>query len=519
MMKNTLYLFVTLLLLSFTSASRCGKEFGKCPEGQCCSKHGYCGKLDVYCGGGCQSEFGKCNNVNIPENVNDVKDTKDEKTAENIIDVVDAIISEDLSDNENKEKVVEEVINELANDIDVDSAIENDSDNEEIEEGDDSDEVIEDKENNEESEEEMEEVQGEDESQSEEEIENESQSEEDDDNNESEDESQSENENESQANEISEIESIKDENKQQKKEIFSFLINGKTHKASIVGLHDKNLVDIDIPQYFVVDDEKYYVDEIYDSAFSGSKIRSINISSDIKKISISAYAFRDCKELETFNIDTLKVEVNPNAFQNANVDISFTGKGVPAFVNDFSKKLVKSWGFSVNKDYTSLTQTQRKYDLFNLAKKLNEYVTFYGNYDQGNAAVALAIRHASWGGISRAYYNLALAMGIKDTEILIGGDAHCSAWNYVKVDDKWYNVDASRYNFENNSSYSDTFFYTDRDFSSFLNTEVSSDTIHDQPSNWVVVLDRYHYKNEMSSANPTTNYDNYLKTHGLGQRA
>eukprot|EP00833_Pecoramyces_ruminatium_P014001 jgi/Orpsp1_1/1188033/evm.model.d7180000061987.1 len=189
-MKNILYLFATLLLLSFTSAKRCGKGFGKCPEGQCCSKHGYCGKLEVYCGGGCQSEFGKCNNVEIQENV---KDDKDEKLSEKIVDIVDAILNEDLSDDESKNEVVEEVINELANEIDVDSEIENDSENEnenENNEEDDSNEVIEDKDNNEEEEEdeEIEEAQEE-----------------------NDDESQSEEETESQINETTEVESIKDE--------------------------------------------------------------------------------------------------------------------------------------------------------------------------------------------------------------------------------------------------------------------------------------------------------------------
>ncbi|KAL6628661.1 RNI-like protein [Neocallimastix sp. 'constans'] len=45
---------------SKNSGGKCGKEFGKCPSGECCSKYGYCGTSDKYCGKGCQSEFGKC---------------------------------------------------------------------------------------------------------------------------------------------------------------------------------------------------------------------------------------------------------------------------------------------------------------------------------------------------------------------------------------------------------------------------------------------------------------------------
>jgi len=45
------------------SNGRCGKDFGKCPGNQCCSKYGWCGNSYLHCSPdvGCQSEFGKCN--------------------------------------------------------------------------------------------------------------------------------------------------------------------------------------------------------------------------------------------------------------------------------------------------------------------------------------------------------------------------------------------------------------------------------------------------------------------------
>jgi len=39
---------------------KCGEEDGKCPDGECCSKYGYCGTSDKHCKSGCQSEFGEC---------------------------------------------------------------------------------------------------------------------------------------------------------------------------------------------------------------------------------------------------------------------------------------------------------------------------------------------------------------------------------------------------------------------------------------------------------------------------
>jgi choice-of-anchor A domain-containing protein len=79
MIQNVLYSFVTILLLTFASAKECGKGYGSCPNNQCCSKYGYCGKSEEYCGSGCQSEFGRCGGDVIVDNaiVVDQSNTKD----------------------------------------------------------------------------------------------------------------------------------------------------------------------------------------------------------------------------------------------------------------------------------------------------------------------------------------------------------------------------------------------------------------------------------------------------------
>jgi len=42
--------------------TRCGKGIGKCPNGQCCSKKGYCGTTSEFCNlsYGCQKGYGNC---------------------------------------------------------------------------------------------------------------------------------------------------------------------------------------------------------------------------------------------------------------------------------------------------------------------------------------------------------------------------------------------------------------------------------------------------------------------------
>lgn len=50
--------------LKVSTNSKCGlKVTQTCtghPEGNCCSRYGYCGGTDAHCGAGCQSGFGAC---------------------------------------------------------------------------------------------------------------------------------------------------------------------------------------------------------------------------------------------------------------------------------------------------------------------------------------------------------------------------------------------------------------------------------------------------------------------------
>jgi len=47
--------------LPISTNGRCGEKYGKCPSGQCCSRYGWCGKSSDYCDIGCQSIYGDCN--------------------------------------------------------------------------------------------------------------------------------------------------------------------------------------------------------------------------------------------------------------------------------------------------------------------------------------------------------------------------------------------------------------------------------------------------------------------------
>ena len=64
------------------SKDRCGKEFGKCDKGYCCSQYGWCGKSEDHCGKGCQSEFGQCNGITTTTPINSSSSSSSYKEGE-----------------------------------------------------------------------------------------------------------------------------------------------------------------------------------------------------------------------------------------------------------------------------------------------------------------------------------------------------------------------------------------------------------------------------------------------------
>ncbi|KAL6604711.1 glycoside hydrolase/deacetylase, partial [Neocallimastix sp. 'constans'] len=64
---------ILIAILATIAAAKCGPGYGSCEKGKCCSKYGYCGTSDSYCGSGCQSEFGTCHGSNSTKKTSNTK--------------------------------------------------------------------------------------------------------------------------------------------------------------------------------------------------------------------------------------------------------------------------------------------------------------------------------------------------------------------------------------------------------------------------------------------------------------
>lgn len=58
--------------IKISSDGTCGPKKGSCPFGECCSKDGYCGTSEMYCGVGCNSKYGTCGLQNESEYLDEI---------------------------------------------------------------------------------------------------------------------------------------------------------------------------------------------------------------------------------------------------------------------------------------------------------------------------------------------------------------------------------------------------------------------------------------------------------------
>jgi len=293
--------------------------------------------------------------------------------------------------------------------------------------------------------------------------------------------------------------------------------------AVILGFSENNQSTtniLTIPGSVNFDGQEYYINGAGIGAFSENEaIEEVHIPSSIDNFYLDSDAFSGCSNLKKVVFDNKSVSAaDLSSFNYPNMDISFSGKGVKSYTNDQVSKLVSQWGFSV-KDYSRESEYTKKEDLFELGKTLTQYLRISYYEDSGNAIVALKDKFGSYDGYARLYRLFAIAMGIPESDIYVASDGDNHYWNYVFVDNQWYNVDVLYYPFRRYSIFSQ--FQHEKPF--FLTYEayknIQKDKITAQPSQWVVLHSNYGYPDELNGQQESENFDAYLNQHQLGYRA
>jgi len=240
----------------------------------------------------------------------------------------------------------------------------------------------------------------------------------------------------------------------------NFNFNGAYQLSTInidVFQGDTALKTIDIP---------YSVRWIKNSAFNGSGLTSVKISNHVGMIYLSAfggckslkkvtfeaggneslvldrYAFSACTALNEVHFDRRNIKAYSVTFNGCGDSFKSYGYGAQDYTLSVAKDLLGIWGLK----YDAKASEAKQKEFFNsLQKKLNEYITYQSleGSEEGCAATVISIRKGTCGGFARVFYNFCIAAGVNKGNVLVGGDRHCHAWNYVKVGTKWYNLDAT----------------------------------------------------------------------------
>jgi len=292
--------------------------------------------------------------------------------------------------------------------------------------------------------------------------------------------------------------------------------------ATILGFSENSQPTkiLNIPSSVNFDGVDYYVKAAGVDAFSkDNTIEEVNVSSEIDDFYLDSNAFSECPNLKKVVFNNYSVSAaDLTSFSEPNKDISFMGNGVKTFTDDQVKKLIKKWGFGV-KNYWNESDYTRKDDLFELAKCLTQYLHISNYEDSGSAIVAIKTKFASYGGYARLYRLLAVAMGIVDYNIFVASDGKNHYWNYVLVENMWYNVDVTSFPFRRYTSYYQTEWQKPFFLSIDALLEVRSDKISTKPSEWVVLYTNYGYPDELESDQEVSeNFDDFINIYRNGHR-
>ena len=130
--------------------------------------------------------------------------------------------------------------------------------------------------------------------------------------------------------------------------------------------------------------------------------------------------------------------INPNVSMTGYGINGSSNAGINSYVDSVCKKLLRKWNISYNRNAPERDKMQTIKDL---AQHIDEYMERNPINEDGNAATVLSLLNSACGGFARTFYRCALLMGMNENEVLIGGDGHCHAWNYIKNHGEWFVVD------------------------------------------------------------------------------
>jgi len=206
------------------------------------------------------------------------------------------------------------------------------------------------------------------------------------------------------------------------------------NRATLIGTTKTSASQYKIPAYVTYQGKDYRVTIVQANGFKGVKIPKISVDPANTALLLKHNAFNGIVGLKEFNIDSKKVEPEIGAFNGVGTDVLFQGVGTVDALDKLIVRYLKKWKLQIGKDYTNVSETDKMKDLYALAlnMKKNFINDNVGAYPDRPASVAF-IGHGARGGHARLFRNMALTMGFRSEDVLVGCDTMTYCWNYIKI--------------------------------------------------------------------------------------
>lgn len=168
------------------------------------------------------------------------------------------------------------------------------------------------------------------------------------------------------------------------------------------------------------------------------RLRSESFTNCPKLISVVFNRAKFNADIDVFTTEDRKYTINRNVVMTGYGINGDMPSGINSYVNSVCQKLLRKWNITYNRNASEAAKMQV---IKNLAQHIDDYMDRESINEHGNAATVLSLRSSACGGFARTFYSCAKLMGMTEKEVLIGGDGHCHAWNYIKNNGAWYVVD------------------------------------------------------------------------------
>jgi len=292
-----------------------------------------------------------------------------------------------------------------------------------------------------------------------------------------------------------------------------------SNQAYITNVLNKRATTLYINPYVYYNNVKYDV-----VALTGGLTDSA-----VTKLVIPHYIYNDfsvwgnvlgaAKKLKEIQINSLNnVYFYEDSFAGVNENVQIHGQGVDNTIKLNAKRFLRDNYPELIRDYSRTSGAEKRCAFYQIARIVNKNWTYYKEAHGGrgsNGVSTFFLRRGSMHGLARVNRYLAVAAGLSEFSIQVGGDGINYGFNYVAVSGGWKILDPASGDFSS-ATCTDNAFITIKNYAASTNGYYGR-LYKSDPDSYVIFNGKYACPNENISPLPESeNFKQWVAKNGRG---